>query len=269
MLGNERCRQKMGEKALYIEKADTIATIVINRPDKRNAFTLDMWKTLTSLLAELEADEATKVVVIRGVDDTAFAAGADISEFISNRSSAEKAKAYNDKSMEAVDRLHTFSKPTIAMIRKYAVGGGLDIALSCDFRFSAEDGIFAITPAKLGIVYNLTSTKRLVDLIGPSRTKEILYTARTLDVQEAHRFGLLDRIYSSEELVEKTYEFARLLTQRSQVSIRGTKQMVGAILKGQTEEDEQIEQLVLQSFNSDDYKEGVQAFLEKRKPNFR
>lgn len=259
----------MGEKVLYIEKEDSIATIVINRPEKRNAFTLEMWVTLSELLEELAADEQVKVVVIRGVDHTTFAAGADISEFISNRSSAEKAKAYNDLSMEAVDRLHRFPKPTIAMIHKYAVGGGLDIALSCDFRFSADDGIFAITPAKLGIVYNLTSTKRLVDLIGPSRTKEILYTARALDVQEAFRFGLIDRIYESDELADKTYEFARLLTQRSQVSIRGTKQMVGAILAGHTEENEKIAELVLQSFNSEDYKEGVQAFLEKRKPHFR
>lgn len=259
----------MGEKVLYIEKEGAIATIVINRPEKRNAFTLEMWVTLTELLEELAADETAKVVVIRGVDHTTFAAGADISEFISNRSSAEKAKAYNDLSMEAVDRLHRFPKPTIAMIHKYAVGGGLDIALSCDFRFSAVDGIFAITPAKLGIVYNLTSTKRLVDLIGPSRTKEILYTARALDVQEAYRFGLIDRIYESDELAEKTYEFAHLLTQRSQVSIRGTKQMVGAILDGHTEENEEIAELVLQSFNSEDYKEGVQAFLEKRKPHFR
>lgn len=254
---------------LYVEKQGAIATIFLNRPSKRNALNLEMWVTLSRLLGELETDEQTKVVVIRGVDETAFAAGADISEFLSNRSSAQKAKEYNDLSMESVDRLHRFSKPTIAMIQKYAVGGGLDIALSCDFRFSAEDGIFAITPSKLGIVYNLTSTKRLVDLIGPSKTKEILYTARTLDVNEAYRIGLIDRIYNSSEIVSKTYEFAALIAERSQVSVRGAKQMVQAILEGHTEENEEIATLVLQSFDSDDYKEGVQAFLEKRKPQFR
>jgi enoyl-CoA hydratase/carnithine racemase len=259
----------MNEQSLYVTKTGAVATIVLNRPQKRNAFTLDMWIALTGLLEQLEADEQTKIVVIRGVDDTAFAAGADISEFLTNRSSAEKAKAYNQRSMEAVDRLHRFPKPTIAMIQKYAVGGGLDIALSCDFRFSAKDGIFAITPAKLGIVYNLTSTKRLVDLVGPSKAKEILYTAGSLDAAEAYRIGLVDRLYESSEIAEKTYEFARLLAERSQVSIRGTKQMVQAILDGHTEEDEKIAQLVLQSFDSDDYREGVQAFLEKRKPHFR
>lgn len=259
----------MKEKSLYVTRTGAVATIVLNRPQKRNALNLEMWIGLSGLLEQLEADEETKVVVIRGVDDTAFAAGADISEFVTNRSSAEKAKAYNDRSMEAVDRLHRFPKPTIAMIQKYAVGGGLDIALSCDFRFSAEDGIFAITPAKLGIVYNLTSTKRLVDLVGPAKAKEILYTARSLDAAEAYRIGLVDHLYGSDEIVAKTYDFAQLLAERSQVSIRGTKQIVQAILDGQTEEDEKIAQLVLQSFDSADYKEGVQAFLEKRKPHFR
>lgn len=258
-----------GKQLIYAEKQDAVATIYLNRPSKRNALNLEMWVALSRLLIELEADEEVKAVVIRGVDDTAFAAGADIGEFLSNRSSAQEAKAYNDQSMESVDRLHRFPKPTIAMIRKYAVGGGLDIALSCDFRFSAEDGIFAITPSKLGIVYNLTSTKRLVDLIGPSKTKEILYTARSLDVDEAYRIGLIDRIYNSREIVRKTYEFAALIAERSQVSVRGAKQMVQAILEGHTEENDEIATLVLQSFDSDDYKEGVQAFLEKRKPQFR
>jgi len=256
-------------RLIYAKKQGAIATILLNRPDKRNALNLEMWVTLSRLLEELAADEQTKVVVIRGADETAFAAGADISEFLSNRSSAKKAKEYNDLSMEAVDRLHRFPKPTIALIRKYAVGGGLDVALSCDFRFSAEDGIFAITPAKLGIVYNLTSTKRLVDLVGPSKAKEILYTARSLDAQEAYRIGLIDRIYGSTELADKTYEFATLIAERSQVSVRGTKQMVQAILSGHTEENEEIAELVLQSFDSDDYMEGVRAFLEKRKPQFR
>jgi enoyl-CoA hydratase len=258
----------VGEQHLFVEKEGAVATIVLNRPEKRNALNLEMWGTLSTLLQQLEEDRETKVVVIRGVDDTAFSAGADISEFVSNRFSPEQAKRYNDQSMGAVDRLHRFPKPTIAMIQKYAVGGGLDIALSCDFRFSSEDGVFAITPAKLGIVYNLTSTKRLVDLVGPSRTKEILYTARSLDAHEAYRIGLVDRIYSQDEIVGQTYAFARLLTERSQVSIRGTKKMVQAILDGHIEESPELAQMVLESFHSEDYREGVQAFLEKRKPRF-
>lgn len=259
----------MAEQSLYVTRTGSIASIVLNRPEKRNALNLEMWIGLSGLLQQLEADEETKVVVIRGVDDSAFAAGADISEFVNNRSSSGKAKEYNQHAMEAVDRLQLFPKPTIAMIQKYAIGGGLDIALACDFRFSAEDGVFAITPAKLGIVYNLTSTKRLVDLVGPSKAKEILYTGRTLDAAEALRIGLVDHIYASDEIADKTYAFAQLLTERSQVSIRGTKRIVQAILDGHTEENEEIAQLVLQSYDSEDYREGVQAFLEKRKPRFR
>lgn len=259
----------MNEDDLFINKTGAIATIFLNRPKKRNALNLAMWIRLSQLLEQLEADDETRVVVIRGVDETAFAAGADISEFLENRSSAEKAKAYNDPAMESVDRLHRFPKPTIAMIHQYCIGGGLDIALSCDFRFSADNGIFAITPAKLGIVYNLTSTKRLVDLVGPSRAKEMLYTASTLDVSEAYRIGLVDRIYSAEELERETYAFAEKLSEGSQVSMRGTKRMLQAVLDGKIEEDDQLAELVLQSFDSADHREGVQAFLEKRKPRFR
>lgn len=259
----------MDDDVLFVKKTGAIATIFLNRPKKRNALNLAMWIGLSRLLEQLETDEETRVVVIRGVDETAFAAGADISEFLENRSSAEKAKAYNDPAMESVDRLHRFPKPTIAMIHRYCIGGGLDIALSCDFRFSAEDGVFAITPAKLGIVYNLTSTKRLVDLVGPSRAKEILYTASALDVNEAYRIGLVDRIYSPKELERETYSFAEKLSEGSQVSIRGSKRMVQAVLDGKIAEDEQLAELVLQSFDSADHREGVQAFLEKRKPHFR
>lgn len=258
----------MQQEHIYLEKEASVATIVLNRPEKRNAFNLAMWGTLNRLLEQLEADQATRVVVIRGVDESAFSTGADISEFLANRASAEQAKSYNDQALHAVDRLQRFPKPTIAMIHKYAVGGGLDLALACDFRFSAEDGRFAITPAKLGIVYNLTSTKRLVDLVGPARAKEILYTARTLDVSEAYQWGLVDRVYAKHELAEKTYEFARLLAQRSHVSLRGTKAMVQAILDGAVEESPRLAHIVLDSFNSDDYREGVQAFLEKRPPHF-
>lgn len=259
----------MNQDYLFVNKKGAIATIFLNRPKKRNALNLAMWIRLSQLLEQLEADDETRVVVIRGVDETAFAAGADISEFLENRSSAEKAKAYNAPAMESVDRLHRFSKPTIAMIHQTCIGGGLDIALCCDFRFSADNGIFAITPAKLGIVYNLTSTKRLVDLVGPSRAKEMLYTASTLDVREAYRIGLVDRIYNPETLERETYAFAEKLSEGSQVSMHGTKRMVQAVLDGKIEEDDQLAELVLQSFDSADHREGVQAFLEKRKPRFR
>lgn len=257
----------MSEK-LYVEIDGAIATIVVNRPEKKNAFNLAMFEQLTFLLEEIEQDQAVKVLIVRGVDETAFGAGADIAEFLENRTSPAKAKAYNDKALEAVEKLYRFSKPTIAVIRRLAIGGGLELALACDFRFASDDSLLGITPAKLGIVYNLSSTKRLLDIVGPSITKEMLYTAKLLKAEEAKNVGLIDRFYQGDQTLEEAVKFANLLIEKSSESISGTKKVIQAILDGAVEEDEELAHLILESFDSKDYKEGIQAFLEKRKPNF-
>lgn len=253
---------------LYVEKAGAIASLIINRPEKRNAFTLAMFKKLPSLLEEVESDPSIKVLLVRGVDDTAFAAGADISEFLDNRFSVEKAKRYNDKALEGIDKLTRFSKPTIAVIRAFAVGGGLELANACDFRFASDDSRLGITASRLGIVYNLTSTKRLLDLVGPSKTKELLFTGKLINALVAKEIGLLHYIYPGEAVLNEAIQFALQITERSSVSNIGIKKVIRAILDGATEEDDSISQLILESFHSEDYKEGIQAFLEKRKPQF-
>ncbi|MFE8702742.1 enoyl-CoA hydratase/isomerase family protein [Cytobacillus sp. FJAT-54145] len=253
---------------LYIEKNGPIASLILNRPEKKNSLTLSMFKKLTLLLYELEVDPTIKVLIVRGVDDTAFAAGADISEFLENRISTEKAKEYNDIALQAVDKLYRFPKPTIAVIRKLAIGGGLEIALACDFRFASDDSLLGITAAKLGIVYNLTSTKRLLDVVGPSKTKELLYTGKLMNAKEAHQIGLIDYAYDGEEVYEKAIQLANQISEKSSVSTNGIKSVIQSILDGAQSEDENISKLVLDSYSSDDYKEGIQAFLEKRKPNF-
>jgi len=253
---------------LLVHHQDHVATIVFNRPKKKNALTLDMFVRLAHILDELEQDPEVFVLVIRGTDGVAFSTGADISEFMSNRASRDAAKAYNDRALEAVDRLQRFSKPTIALIHTYAIGGGLDIALACDFRFSTDDARFAITPSRLGIVYNLASVKRLTDLVGPSKAKDILYTGRLLGAEEALRIGLIDRLYPSDQIERETYAYAALIAQRSQVSVRGTKAIIRELSLGAVEESEAIAEMILNSYESDDYREGVQAFLEKRQPDF-
>jgi enoyl-CoA hydratase len=253
---------------LYIEKNGAIATMVINRPQKKNAFTLAMFKELGVLLDELEADRNIKVLVVRGVDETAFSAGADISEFLEVRFSAEKAKKYNDFALESIEKLYRFSKPTIALIQGLAIGGGLELASSCDFRFAAENSKLGITAANMGIVYNLTSTKRLYNLIGLSKTKELLYTAKLISANEGKKIGLIDYVYSSEEIEEKCFEFARQIIQKSSVAISGMKKVIQSMIDGENEESEAISEIILASYCSDDYKEGIQAFMEKRKPNF-
>ncbi|MET3505375.1 enoyl-CoA hydratase-related protein [Halalkalibacter oceani] len=254
---------------VFVEKNGGIATLFLNRPEKRNAFHFAMWQDIGKYVRELEEDDDVKVLIIRGVDETSFAAGADISEFKTLRYTAEGAKKYNDETMAMEEILLGCTKPTIAMIQRYCVGGGLELAMACDLRFSSETGLFAITPAKLGLIYNLKPTKRLVDLVGPARAKDILFSGRILDAKEAYEFRLIDRVYTEEEIIEKTYEYAALLTERAQRAVKGSKRIINEVVGGAQEESEEIAQLILDSFESSDYKEGVKAFQEKRKPVFK
>ncbi|WP_134700909.1 enoyl-CoA hydratase-related protein [Ammoniphilus sp. YIM 78166] len=258
----------MSREYLYVEKEGAIATLYINRPDKRNAFNYDMWHALPGLLDDVERDDKMKVLVLRGVDDSAFVAGADIAEFTTLRATDEGERKYNEAVIEAEAALSRFSKPTIAMVQKYCIGGGCILALACDLKFSSETGIFGITPAKLGIIYTFSGTKNLVDLVGPARAKDMLYSGRELGAQEAYQYGLIDRIYSSEEIVEKTYAYAQLLTTRAQKTIKGAKIIIKEVMNGATKETAEISELVSGSYASTDYKEGVKAFLEKRQPQF-
>lgn len=253
---------------LYVEKSGAIATLIINRADKKNSFSLAMFKQLGELLDELESDQQIKVLIVKGVDETAFSAGADITEFLENRFSAQKAKDYNDATLESIEKLYRFPKPTIALIKTLAIGGGLELANSCDFRFATADSKLGITAANIGIIYNLTSTKRLVNLIGPSKAKELLYTAKLIRAEEGKEIGLIDYVYTMEEIEEKCLEFAGQIIRKSSVANNGIKQVIQSIIDGENAETKEIEQLILDSFSSEDYKEGIAAFLEKRKPNF-
>lgn len=253
---------------LYVKKDDALATIVIDRPQKKNAFTLAMFKELGDILDELETDKTIKVLIIRGADETAFSAGADISEFLEVRSSAEKAKKYNDIALESIEKLYRFPRPTIALIQGLAIGGGLELANACDFRFATENSKLGITAANIGIVYNLVSTKKLYNLVGMSKTKELLYTAKLISAVEGKEIGLIDYVYSSEEIEERCLEFAKQIMQKSSVAVSGIKKVIQAVADGETEESDEISEIILNSYESDDYKEGIKAFMEKRKPNF-
>lgn len=254
---------------IYLEVDQDIATIYINRPEKRNAISFDMWKTIPKLMKQCEEDANVKVIRFKSVDPTAFSAGADIAEFKTKRATRESSDAYTQAILDAEEAIMNVSKPTIAQIQGFCVGGGCEIAVACDFRFSDETGKFGITPAKLGLVYNTPGTKNLVDLVGPAKAKDILFTGRLLDAEEAFRIGLIDQIYYSENLEQKTLEYARMICENAQLSVRGSKRIINEVLHGATEDSPEISQLISDSFFSDDFKEGVNAFIEKRKPHFK
>ncbi|WP_241481500.1 enoyl-CoA hydratase-related protein [Mesobacillus campisalis] len=256
------------QKNVFLEVEDDIGTIYINRPEKRNALTYDMWLDLADLVDACNSNPEIKVIIFRSTTGKAFSAGADIGEFKTMRYTAEGAEKYNDATMVLEEKIAQSIKPSIAMISGFCVGGGCEIAVACDFRFSDSTGRFGITPAKLGLIYNTPGTKNLVDLVGPSNAKDILFTGRIINAEEAMQMGLINRMIEPVQLEQETYEFARLICQNAQMAVRGSKTIINKVLHGDVKDSEETAELVLQSFVSDDYREGVSAFLEKRKPNF-
>lgn len=253
---------------LVVERRDAIATLILNRPESHNAINVGMYRDLPDVVRELDTDPSVKVIVLRGAGQRSFASGADISEFEQERSDAVKAKAYNEKVAAAEHALEGLAKPTIAMIHGYCIGGGAGLALSCDIRFADTKAKFAITPAKLGLVYSLESSKRMVDLVGPARAKWVLMGGLQIPAARAYELGLFDEVTEPEELENLTYGFAETVTTRAQFSVRAGKAMVNRVVAGQVADDEATTDLRNSSFDTEDFTEGVRAFLEKRSPNF-
>lgn len=216
----------------------------------------------------LDADSSVKVVVLRGAGQRAFASGADISEFERERGNAVSARRYNEQVALTEQALEALNKPSIDMIHGYCIGGGAGLALACDLRFADSTSQFAITPAKLGLVYSLESTKRVVDLAGPARAKWLLFSAMRIPAERALAFGLFDEVKLPGELEEFTYEFAQTISSRAQLSIQMAKEMVRRITLGQTHDDHETRKIRNASFDTSDYAECVNAFLATRGPKF-
>ncbi|GAA1846165.1 enoyl-CoA hydratase-related protein [Pseudonocardia ailaonensis] len=245
-----------------------IADLVIARPEKRNAMSYEMWSSVPGLCAELDADDSVKVVILRG-EGAHFCAGADIAEFGERRSTADSAREYGDRIESATHALGHMSKPTIAMIQGYCIGGGCELAVACDLRFADSAAEFAITPAKLGIVYAFGSTRTLVSLTSPSFARYLLYSGNRVTAEHALRVGLIDEAVGADLLEKTTRDFATTIASRAQVSVRGSKTLIGKIAAGLDVADEEAANLPLLAVDSEDYREGVAAFLAKRPPHFR
>jgi enoyl-CoA hydratase/carnithine racemase len=257
-----------GKPAIYLEKDGPIGWLVLNQPAKRNALSKAMWAAMPDLLEEAANDASICVVVVRGVDDRAFAAGADISEFEAVHASPESSQAYNRIVQTAEKQLARFAKPTIAMIQGPCVGGGCGIAVACDLRFADNTARFGIPPAKLGLVYSLDDTKLVVDKIGPARAMDMLYTGRLVDAPEALQIGLIDRVLSPAEIEAETRAYCEVIASGSQFTIRATKKIVRMILDGTATDTDETLKMFDDAFRGEDYVEGRSAFMEKRKAKF-
>jgi enoyl-CoA hydratase/carnithine racemase len=257
----------MNDRPIYLERKVPVARLILNRPERMNALNDAIWEAIPSLLAEAAADSAIKVLMVSGVGDSAFAAGADIAEFAEIMATGT-ADAYARRMGVATRALAEFPKPTIAVIRGPCVGGGCSLALCCDFRFASEDGRFGVTPAKLGIAYPLEDTRRLIAAVGVSAARDLLMTGRVVSAGAALSLGLIDRCWPGDRLWDEARDYAATLAEGSQYSIRATKAIIGEILAGADDETDTSRALFAEAFDGEDLKEGAKAFLEKRKPRF-
>jgi len=256
--------------AILVERTGRTATVVFNRPHVRNAFNLAMWTALPEVVDGLARDPAVRAIVFRGAGEEAFASGADISEFRENRKDRATADAYNARTEAAYHAIETCPKPTVAMIYGYCMGGAIATAMACDLRFAADTAKFAIPAARLGIVYGLHSVKRLVSLVGPAAAKDILFSGRTFDAAEALGLGFVNRVLPAAGLASFTADYLARVADNAPLSVRGAKLVVEAVVEdGGVARRAEIERLQLETFESEDYREGTTAFLEKRRPTFR
>jgi enoyl-CoA hydratase/carnithine racemase len=242
------------------------ARVVLNRPDRRNAITRAMWRALPAIRASIEAREDLLVALIEG-EGAHFSAGADIAELGEAYRDAHSARDYGDAVQDGLQALMDLDRPTIAVIRGVAIGGGLGLALACDLRFCAADAHLAVTPAKLGLVYGHAETRRLIELVGPSRAKDLLFTGRRIETDEALAIGLIDRRVET-ALQETVLGYARGLADLSQMSVRGAKRAIDAIAAGMNKETPGFRALTEAAALGPDFVEGRAAFAAKRTAKF-
>jgi enoyl-CoA hydratase/carnithine racemase len=245
---------------LFVSSADGTATVTISNPARRNAMTAAMWKSLPQLLDGLAADPAVRVLVLTGAGDT-FCAGADIAGL----ADAGGSHGTQAAAVAAEEALAAFPKPTIAAVRGYCVGGGCQLAVACDLRFAARGARFGVTPARLGIVYAASSTRRLVRLTGPSTAKYLLFSAELIDEERALRTGLVDEVLPEDELAKRVRDFAGVLRSRSQLTQAAAKEFASS---SAVPDDARAAHWNRQAALSGDTAEGVAAFLERREPHF-
>jgi len=259
--GTERVKAWLDGAVLHVR---------FNNPEKHNALSVDMWEAVPKLLDKAAGDDTVRMVVFSGEGERAFVSGADISQFEDMRAAKAAVKGYESMAEAALQGIHEFEKPTLACIRGYCIGGGVNVAISCDIRIASADSVFSIPATRLGLGYRFSAMKNLTDLVGPGFAKDIFFTARRLDAAEALRIGLINRLAEPDKLEELLAEYTKAITTGAPLTIKAGKRIIREVLQPDSEIDMALcRRLILDCFESEDYIEGRRAFMEKRKPVFK
>jgi len=256
----ERVQAWLDGRALHIR---------FNNPARHNALSVDMWEAVPPLLARARDDERVRIVVFSGAGGKAFVSGADISQFEDMRAARAAVAHYEQMAEATLMGIHDFPKPTVACIQGWCIGGGVNVAISCDIRIAATDAVFSVPAARLGLGYRYSAMKNLVDLLGPGAAKDLFFTGRRIDAAEARAIGLVSRTCAPEALDALLGEYVTAISQNAPLTVMAGKAITREILKASPALDMAMcTQLIQGCFESADYTEGRTAFMEKRKPVF-
>jgi enoyl-CoA hydratase len=271
MLDVPRTKEKsFADGKILKSVAEGVGVITFNNPEKRNAMSLDMWEGLGHALTELRDDSDVRVVILVGAGDKAFVSGADISQFEKTRHNAAASEEYSRRSAAQRALLADYPKPTVSCIRGFCLGGGMQVAMLTDIRIAAEDSQFGIPAARLGIAYGYDGLRHLVSLVGPSWARLIMYAGMRISSKEALRIGLVDRVIPNDELWNATMEIARTISGNAPLAIQAAKITIAQVLKDPADRDmDAIKKIGMACMDSEDFREGRRAFMEKRKPHFK
>jgi enoyl-CoA hydratase len=257
---------------LVIEENERTCTIIFNRPEKRNSLTPEILLQVGSELNRLKAEHKVRCVIIRGSGDKAFSSGYDISAIGKIKDDMMRDYMDNHPLIIASSAIERFPYPVIAMLNGHAFGGGLELAVTCDLRISADHALFGMPPAKLGVVYTYSGIRKFINLVGLGYAKELFLVGKNIDAHRAEKIGLVNYVLPQSELDEFTYKLASEISENAPLSMSTMKEMMNSWQRNQlmNEKDEaSVKDMILKVQESEDYKEGQRAFSEKRKPNFK
>lgn len=252
---------------ISLERSAAVATVTVSQPEKLNAMSVEMWKSLKTIMDDLSADSTVRCVVIRGAGHRAFSAGADISEFDEVRAGAVQARAYAEITQAALHAVAACPHPTVAAIRGNCVGGGLELASVCDMRISAEDGRFGVPINRLGLVVSYLELKGLMTLIGKSRTLELLLEGRVFGAQEAFQKGLVNRVVSCDAWEGEVADTATRIASGAPLVARWHKKFVSRLEMPEPLREDELDE-VYHCFDTEDFRIGSTAFKSKTQPVF-